>query len=158
MRLTTRIAGLCSLMLLLQSGFTRAAVERLQRVASGLAAPIFVTHAPGDTSRLFIAERDGEIKILDLATGVVQAAPFLSTSVETSGEGGLLGMAFHPDYSKPGMPGFGKFYVDVTTGSPFTVRVREFQVYAANPNLANPGSMREILSVPHTSATNHNGG
>jgi glucose/arabinose dehydrogenase len=135
-----------------------AAISGLQRVASDLANPIFVTHAPGDTSRLFIAQRGGQIRILDLNTGALQATPFLSTTVDTNGEGGLLGLAFHPNYSNVGTPGFGKFYVDVTTGSPFTIRVREFQVSAANPNLANAGSMREIIGVPHTFATNHNGG
>jgi glucose/arabinose dehydrogenase len=136
---------------------SQAAIEGLERVASGLAAPIFVTHAPGDSSRLFIAERGGQVRILDLSTGVLQAAPFLSTAVDTSGEGGLLGLAFHPDYSSEGMPGFGKFYINVTTGSPFTTRVREFSVSATNPNLANAGSLREILSFAQPQ-TNHDGG
>ncbi len=43
-------------------------------------------------------------------------------------------------------------------GSPFTIRVREFTVSPTNPNQANAGSLREIISVPHTAATNHNGG
>jgi glucose/arabinose dehydrogenase len=135
-----------------------AAIDGLERVASGLANPIFVTHAPGDISRLFIAQRGGAIRILDLNTGMLQATPFLSTTVDTSGEGGLLGLAFHPNYFNEGMPGFGKFYVDVTTGSPFTIRVREFTVSSTNPNQANAGSLREIISVPHTAAENHNGG
>ncbi|HEX2473607.1 MAG TPA: PQQ-dependent sugar dehydrogenase [Lacipirellulaceae bacterium] len=143
-------------------GFTAkpaaAAIAGLTRVASTLPNPIFVTHAPGDTSRLFIALRGGAIRILDLNTGILQTAPFLSTTVDTSGEGGLLGLAFHPNYFNEGMPGFGKFYVDVTTGSPFTIRVREFTVSATNANQANAGSLREIISVPHTFATNHNGG
>lgn len=135
----------------------RAEIEGLQRVASGLAAPIYVTHAPGDSSRLFIALRGGQIRILDLTTGTLQPTPFLSTTVDTSGEGGLLGLAFHPDYNNAGQPGFGKFYLNVTTGGPFTTRIREFQVSATNPNLANAGSMREILSYAQPQ-TNHNGG
>ena len=79
---------------------------------------MFVTHAPGDRDRLFIAQRGGSIRILDLNTGVLQTTPFLSTTVDTNGEGGFLGLAFHPDYFNEGQPGFGKFYVDVTTGSP----------------------------------------
>jgi hypothetical protein len=55
------------------------------------------------------------------------------------------------------MPGFGKFYVNVTTGSPFTTRIREFSVSATNPNLANAGSLTEILSFAQPQ-TNHNGG
>ncbi|HEY3392466.1 MAG TPA: PQQ-dependent sugar dehydrogenase [Lacipirellulaceae bacterium] len=135
-----------------------AAITGLTRVASGLSNPMFVTHAPGDASRLFIAQRGGQVRILDLNTGMLQATPFLSTTVDTGGEGGLLGLAFHPNYFNEGMPGFGKFYVDVTTGSPFTIRVREFTVSSTNPNQANAGSLREIIGIPHTAAMNHNGG
>ncbi len=134
---------------------TRAQLRGLKRVASGLTAPIFVTHAPGDTSRLFIAQRAGQIRILELSTGLVRATPFVTTTVDTSGEGGLLGLAFHPDYFAAGKPGAGKFYVNVTTGSPFTTRIREFTV-SADPNVANP-TPREILSFAQPQA-NHNGG
>ncbi len=158
MRTPFAFGGLVGLIVLTGATSIPAAVQGLDRVASGLANPMFVTHAPGDSSRLFIAQRGGQIRILDLTTGVLQITPFLSTTVDTSGEGGLLGLAFHPNYSNAGMPGFGKFYVDVTTGSPFTIRVREFEVSASNPNLANAGSLREIVSIPHTAATNHNGG
>jgi glucose/arabinose dehydrogenase len=157
MRTAITFGCLVTLSLLSWSLPAQAAIEGLQRVASGLAAPIFVTHAPGDTSRLFIAQRSGQIRILDLSTGVLQATPFLSTTVDTSGEGGLLGLAFHPEYSSAGMPGFGKFYLNVTTGSPFTTRIREFSVSATDPNLANAGSQREILSFAQPQ-TNHNGG
>ncbi len=155
----TRVAfrGLVALLLLCRPEFTWGAIEGLERVASGIAAPIFVTHAPGDDSRLFIAERGGQIRILDLSTGALQTTPFLSTTVNTDGEGGLLGLAFHPNYSNEGMPGFGKFYLNVTTGGPFTTRIREFSVDATNPNLADPASLREILSYLQPQ-TNHNGG
>ena len=50
------------------------------------------------------------IKILDLNTGNVLATPFLTIpGIDNFGEGGLLGMAFHPNYSTNG-----KFYVYVT--------------------------------------------
>jgi glucose/arabinose dehydrogenase len=136
-----------------------ADIVGLQRVASGLSAPIFVTHAPGDASRLFIAQRGGAIRILNLNTGMLQPTPFLTmTGIDTEGEGGFLGLAFHPNYATQGMPGFGKFYVSVTTdGSPLTSRIREFEVSATDPNLANPSSVRDILSFPQPQA-NHNGG
>ena len=157
MRIVDSSRILVGLALWLISCPSEAAISGLHRVASGLAAPIFVTHAPGDTSRLFIAQRGGAIRILDLNTGAVQPTPFLSTSVDTSGEGGLLGLAFHPDYFNAGTPGHGKFYLNVTTGSPFTTRIREFEVSGSNPNVANPGSVREILSFGQPQ-NNHNGG
>jgi glucose/arabinose dehydrogenase len=157
MRIGHILAIAATLAILLDHEPAQAAIVGLQRVASGMGGPIFVTHAPGDTSRLFIAQRGGHIRILNLDTGVLQATPFLSTTVDTSGEGGLLGLAFHPDYFNEGTPGYGNFYVNVTTASPFTTRVREFTVSATNPNLANAGSLREILSFTQPQ-TNHNGG
>jgi glucose/arabinose dehydrogenase len=135
-----------------------AALSGLTQVASGLNTPIFVTHAPGDRDRLFIAERGGAIKVLDLNTGVVQATPFLTMSVAFGIEGGLLGLAFHPDYFDEQADGFGKFYVKMTTsGSALTVRIREFSVSEANPNLADAGSLREVLSYTNPQG-NHVGG
>src|SRR5262245_9786420 len=74
-----------------------AALVEQRRVASGLSQPVFVTHAPGDTSRLFIVQRTGAIRILNLNTGALVPTPFLSIpGVLAGGEGGLLGLAFHP--------------------------------------------------------------
>jgi hypothetical protein len=140
-----------------------AAISGLQRVASGVSAPIFATHAPGDRSRLFIAERGGGIRIVNLNTGSLVATPFLSmTGIDQNGEGGFLGMAFHPDYFNTGAAGFGKFYVKVSTPGPnppfdLTVRIREFQVSMSDPNVANLASMREVLTYTNPQ-TNHVGG
>ncbi len=130
----------------------------MTRVANGLSSPMFMTYAPGDRTRLFIAERSGTIRILNLVTGSLEPTPFLTmTGVSTNGEGGLLGLAFHPDYNNMGMPGYGKFYVNVTTNSTTETHIREFSVSTGNPNLANAGSLRELLSFAQPQ-TNHNGG
>ena len=157
MRANRSLAVLSGLALVVAAPLASADIEGRTRVASGLANPIFVTHAPGDASRLFIAQRGGAIRILDLGTGNLLPTPFLTTTVDTSGEGGLLGLAFHPDYNTAGAPGAGKFYLNVTTGGPFTTRIREFSVDPTNPNRATPGSLREILSFSQPQ-TNHNGG
>lgn len=129
----------------------------LQRVASGLTFPIFVTHAPGDSGRLFIAERGGTIRILDLNTGVLEPTTFLTMAgISTQGEGGFLGLAFHPDYNSEGMPGHRKFFVNVTTDNTTISHIREFEV-SADPSVADPGSLRQILSFSQPQA-NHNGG
>ena len=47
------------------------------RVAFGLTRPIFVTAPPGDTRRLFIVRQTGQVHILNLATGKLNATPFL---------------------------------------------------------------------------------
>jgi glucose/arabinose dehydrogenase len=138
-----------------------AALNGLQRVANGLTGPIYITHAPGDQSRLFIVERNGAIKILDLATNSVSSTPFLTIpGVDIANEGGLLGMAFHPDYANNG-----KFYVNVTIDnggqvfegatSPFSTRIRQYSV-STNPSVANP-TATEILSFLQPD-DNHNAG
>src|SRR6187455_2748851 len=143
---------------LLLSNPSHAVITGMQSVATGLSSPIFVTHAPGDSSRLFIAERGGTIRILNLQTGVLQATPFLTMSgISTTGEGGFLGLAFDPNYSNVGQPGYGKFYVNVTTNSTTITHVREFEVSAGNPNLANAASLRQIMSFSQPQ-TNHKGG
>jgi glucose/arabinose dehydrogenase len=159
MRTFIVFSSVVGLALIVLANASQAGIMGMQRVASGLAAPIFVTHAPGDTSRLFIAQRGGQIRVLDLNTGVLQTTPFLSmTGIDTEGEGGFLGMAFHPNYFNEGMPGYRKLYVSITTdGAPLTSRIREFEVSATDPNLANAGSLREILSFAQPQ-NNHNGG
>jgi hypothetical protein len=135
-------------------------------VASGLSAPMFTTHAPGDPSRLFIAERGttvsnvttANIRVLDLTTGALLATPYLSIpNITTSGEGGLLGMAFHPDFQSNG-----KFYVYVTVNdsdpnSAFTSHIREYTAPSPTSNTANP-TPRPIMQWLQTPQTNHKGG
>src|SRR6187200_2444978 len=80
------------------------------RVASGLSQPLFAGTPPGDLSRLFIVEKTGLIKILDLASGQIRATAFLDVSAEisTAGECGLLGLAFDPNFATNG-----RFYVNL---------------------------------------------
>src|SRR4051794_7161874 len=52
------------------------------RVAFGLVQPLFATSPPGDLNRLFLEEKTGQIKILDLTTGHMLPAPFLNVSSE----------------------------------------------------------------------------
>src|SRR5262245_66122855 len=80
------------------------------RVANGLSQPLFAGTPPGDLSRLFIVEKTGLIKILDLASGQILPTPFLDVSAEisTAGECGLLGLAFDPNFATNG-----RFYINL---------------------------------------------
>jgi len=169
MRELTFIGTMTVLALAVDSVPSRAATSGLTRVASGLSLPVFATHVPGDRDRLFIAElgspldsvaANAAIKILDLNTGSVLSTPFLTISdLDTYGEGGLLGMAFHPDYSTNG-----KFYVYVTIdpdgtqmteNPPMVSEIREYTV-SSNSNVADT-TFRTILSY-NQPQNNHNGG
>lgn len=125
----------------------------LERIATGLARPVFVTPAPGDDSRLFVVEQHtGRIRILNTADNSVNATPFLDIDgIATGNEQGLLGLAFHPDYANNG-----RFYVNLTaSGGNGTTEIREYQV-SANPNVAST-SFTRLLSYTQSDA-NHNGG
>ncbi len=134
----------------------------LERVAAGLQRPVFATAPPGDFRRLFIVEQwdrsvsppIGRIRILDLATLTVQAAPFLEIpGVSDGGEGGLLGLAFHPRYATNGL--FYVYYQEFFNGRRDTFLVR-YQV-SADPDLADPSSATAVLNVDQPQG-NHNGG
>ena len=141
-----------------------AAIAGRQLVVGGLAEPIFAMHAPGDPNRLFIAERGefgststtSNIRIFNRSTGVLESAPFLSIpDVNATGEGGLLGIAFHPNYATNG-----KFYVYLTASdsiedTAFSAYIREYTV-SANANVANT-NFTPVLTWPHPQ-NNHDGG
>lgn len=124
------------------------------RVASGLSAPVFVTAPPGDYNRLFIVQLNGQVKILNLATGTVNSTAFVSITVATATEQGLLGLVFDPDYATNG-----KFYVnyvaDVGQG---VTHITQYQV-SADPDVADttPANIKTLLTVTQPQ-TNHNGG
>ena len=124
-----------------------------KRVAHGLTAPLFVTHAPGDYDRIFIIEQGGKIKVL--RGGVVLPQPFLdlSSDVAASGEMGLLGLAFHPDYATNG-----HFYVNYAaiTDKGLETIVLRHQV-SATPDLADAASGQMVLRFDQP-LTTHNGG
>lgn len=126
------------------------------RVVSGLFLPVFATYAPGDFSRLFIIEKPGRIRILNLDTGVLNATSFLDINSlvgggnSTNDERGLLGLAFHPNYQDNGF-----FYVDYTNNSSDTT-IRRYTV-SANPDIADAGSGATLLTIDQP-FSNHNGG
>jgi len=125
---------------------------RLVRVGN-FQQPLTVTGAPGDRSRVFVAQKPGQVELV--LNGHKQSRPFLdlSGSVNSSGgEQGLLGLAFPRDYAKTGL-----FYVDYTTSNN-DLRIAQFQRSAASPNLADPASGRTVLMIDHHAYTNHNGG
>ena len=123
------------------------------RVASGLNQPVFAGAPAGDPGRLFIVEKSGLIKVLDLNTGQVLATPFLdvSSQILTDGERGLLGLAFDPNYASNGL-----FYVYLINTSGNT-EIRSYHV-SANPNVADAASATPIITVPQPDASNHKAG
>ena len=72
--------------------------------------------------------------------------------VDSGGEKGLLGLAFHPEFKSNGY-----FYVNYTRSSPLETVISRFKISSANTQVADPSSRRNIAtySQPYS---NHNGG
>ncbi len=101
---------------------------------------VLAIDAPVGDSRVFLAQRDGVIHLIDSA-GEVRDEPFLDITdrVRASGiEQGLLGLAFHPDYANNG-----RFFV-YYTGENDDSQLSEFGV-SSDPNVADPASERMLL-------------
>ncbi|MBB4662751.1 PQQ-dependent sugar dehydrogenase [Conexibacter arvalis] len=113
-------------------------------------APVHVTQAPGDRSRLFVVEQEGRIRVV--RNGRTVRTPFLDISdrVRSGGEQGLLSVAFAPDYASSG-----RFYVDYTDRDGDT-RIVEFR-RGSSPDRADRGSARQLLFQAQPES-NHNGG
>jgi len=124
------------------------------RVATGFGQPVFAGAAPGDTGRLFVVEKTGLIKILDLATGAVLATPFLDLTgqIRTEGERGLLGLAFDPDFATNGF-----FYVYLINNPNADAEIRRYHV-SSDPNVADPLSVTPIITIDQTTNNNHKSG
>lgn len=129
-----------------------AAAVQLERIASGLSAPVYVTHSGDRSGRLFVVEQAGVIRII--RNGRLEPAPFLDIRdrVTAGGEMGLLSVAFHPRFASTG-----RFFVNYTTepGGLRTV-ISEFRVLPESPDAADRRE-RTLLEIPQP-FRNHNGG
>jgi glucose/arabinose dehydrogenase len=120
-------------------------------VFTGLSAPVGVVNAGDGSGRLFIMEKVGMILIVK--DGQLLETPFLDISDHVgsrASEQGLLGLAFHPNYSENGF-----FYVHYNTQNGNTMIAR-FKV-TENPDLASAASELQLLTVQQP-FPNHKGG
>ncbi len=121
------------------------------QILSGLSEPVSMTFAAD--GRLFICEKGGRIRLYK--NGNLLASPFLATAVDPSGERGMLGMAFDPNFATE------KFvYVYYTTASGGNHnRVSRFTVSNTNPDTVLAGSELVLLELTLLGSSGiHNGG
>ncbi len=120
-------------------------------ITAGLASPVFLAQ-PLNDGRIFVVEQGGRIRVI--RNGVLQTTPFLdiSTRVLSGGERGLLSVAFHPQYATNHF-----FYVYFTTQTNGDIRVERFTT-TSNPEVADPTTSKLIITAPHSTYANHNGG
>ncbi len=152
----------------------------LNPIATGLSAPLYGISPPGDSSRLFVLEQNGLVRVVQNGSVVAGSAldmqslvspPF--NSANANDERGLLGIAFHPGFNDSQSPGYRTLYtynsqsIPVGEGTTYPAPngatqayknvINEWKVSAGDQNVIDPASRREVISFGKT-AGNHNGG
>ena len=126
----------------LPPGFTESLI------VSGISNPTAMQFAPD--GRLFVAEQGGRLRVI--RNGALLPTPFLTVTVSSVGERGLLGVAFDPNFATNQF-----VYIYYTATTP-TIHNR-ISRFTANGDVAVAGSETIILDLDNlSSATNHNGG
>jgi glucose/arabinose dehydrogenase len=70
-------------------------------ITSGLSAPMQFVNAGDSSKRIFIVQKAGTVRVYDSTFNFLSVFGTVS-NVSTTGERGLLSMAFHPNYSTNG--------------------------------------------------------
>ena len=126
----------------LPSGFTESVV------ASGIASATTMDFAPD--GRLFVCQQNGQLRVIKNDT--LLATPFLTVTTDSTGERGLLGVAFDPDFAN-------NQWVYIYYTVPGTTPHNRVSRFTANGDVAVSGSEKVILELNDLStASNHNGG
>ncbi|HEX7294296.1 MAG TPA: PQQ-dependent sugar dehydrogenase [Pyrinomonadaceae bacterium] len=113
----------------------------------GLPSPTAMEIAPD--GRLFVCLQAGQLRVIK--NGALLATPFLTVTTDSTGERGLLGIAFDPNFAT------NKFiYIYYTV--PSSPRFNRVSRFTANGDVAVAGSEQVIFELDSLSATNHNGG
>ena len=121
----------------------------LQLVAQGLSQPLFLTAPRSDSSRLFVVEQGGRVRIIRNDSLLTRNLLDLRGRVSTGNEQGLLSIAFHPQYATNGY-----VFVSYTNVAGDT---RVLRYHAANADSLDATVADTILRVDQP-YSNHNGG
>lgn len=138
---------------------------RIERIASGLSQPTYVTQAPGDPSNvLYFTERTsntqpgfgainqmGKVWRYDVNTRQKTVVLDMSHRLITQDEG-LQTIAFGPDFNTPGAPTYRKMYVSSAEMGPTALNRVEEYTMAADGTFGSP---RTVLQYANRAAHNH---
>ncbi len=137
----------------------------LELVATGLTSPLALVPAVDGSNLLFIVDQIGLVRILN-ENGELQSTPFLDVRdrmIQPNAgydERGLLGFAFHPDFTTNGLV-YAYYSAPLRAGGPegwnHTAHISEFHISESDPLKIDPSSERILLEIdePHWA---HNGG
>lgn len=142
------------LVLLACQGQTQPVLKFTRLTLSGpaLVQPVDITGSGDGSGRLFIVEKRGTIRIIQNGTVLNDFFMDIRSQVMDSGERGLLGLAFHPQF--PDSP---YIYVNYVIAGSITNKISRFTL---NPN--NPNDIDETTEVEYVRQTgvqtNHKAG
>jgi glucose/arabinose dehydrogenase len=136
----------------LASPAANAATLDTRLIASGFSQPLYAT-APVAGGPVFVVEKGGTIKAV--SGGVT--SNFLSISVTSSGEQGLLGLAFDPGYADPSSAGYRRFFVNYTDPSNQDSVIASYRANASGLS-ADPSTRQEVMRFDQPSFSNHKAG
>ncbi|MHC5026335.1 MAG: PQQ-dependent sugar dehydrogenase [Planctomycetota bacterium] len=133
------------------TGSVQAQHLDIELVTDGLDRPLFVTHVPGDDSRIFIVEQWGDVRIYDFALELLLPTPYVTIDVAIDHlERGLLGMAIDPNYEDNG-------YVYFNYTSETKTVIERYTTSVDDRNLADPASAVTVICIDQPQAL-HNAG
>ncbi|APQ18495.1 PQQ-dependent sugar dehydrogenase [Maribacter hydrothermalis] len=123
--------------------------------------PVEIQGSTDGSNRLFVVEQTGLIKVFPNKSNVTsgELSTFLDISANVAysagQEIGLLGLAFHPNYSSNGYVYV--YYIDQPSN--YRINIARYQVDSSNPNTLNTSSRTIIAQfTKNQSDSNHNGG
>jgi glucose/arabinose dehydrogenase len=113
-------------------------------VVSGLNNPVDLQTPDDGTGRFFVVEQAGTIRILSGNNLLPGNFLDIRSKVTSGDELGLLGVAFHPNFSSDK-----RFFVNYTrtVGGQRQTVIAEYKVSLSDPNLADAGSERILLVI-----------
>ena len=118
-------------------------------VASGLQWPTRMEFSPD--GRLFVSEQAGRLRVI--RDGMLLPAPFATLSVTWTGEHGLYGIAFDPEFVRTRY-----LYVFYSRADEPLNRVSRLVASAGNPDVVDPSVPEVVLLDDLPSGDMHNGG
>jgi uncharacterized repeat protein (TIGR03806 family) len=130
---------------------------RVTRVFPALTftSPVLAVQAPGDSSRWFVVEQAGLVRVFDNVANAAASSVFIdiASRVQDGGERGLLGMAFDPDFDTNGRV----FLYYTRVDGPQLQSVLAVYTSPDGGATLDPASESVLLLVDQP-ANNHNGG
>jgi glucose/arabinose dehydrogenase len=121
-------------------------------VVSGFSSPLAVTNAGDGTGRLFVAQRNGIVRIVQGKTITGTFLDARSLVSQSGGERGFLGLAFHPDFETNR-----RLFIYYTQASDGAIIVSRLTANGAGTSVS-VNTAQKLLQIPHSQYSNHNGG